>query len=92
MLGKMSLDLLNLETLKFLTHFREPESSLYFIFISYILIFFFSFFHYTHTCFSSSLFLSFYLLPLNSKIALYLPPPPCLDVCSSLGKEVIEIR
>jgi hypothetical protein len=29
---------------------------------------------------------------LNSKIALYLPPPPCLDVCSSSGKEVIEIR
>jgi hypothetical protein len=23
------------------------------------------------------------LLPLNSKITLYLPPPPCLDVCSS---------
>jgi hypothetical protein len=29
---------------------------------------------------------------LNSKIALYLPPPPCLDVCLSSGKEVIEIR
>jgi hypothetical protein len=29
---------------------------------------------------------------LNSKIELYLPPPPCLDVCSSSGKEVIEIR
>jgi hypothetical protein len=29
---------------------------------------------------------------LNSKIALYIPPPPCLDVCSSSGKEVIEIR
>jgi hypothetical protein len=28
---------------------------------------------------------------LNSKIALYLPPPPCLDVCSSSGKKVIEI-
>jgi hypothetical protein len=34
----------NLETLKFLMHFREPESSLYFIFISYILIFFSSLF------------------------------------------------
>jgi hypothetical protein len=33
-----------------------------------------------------------YLLPLNFKIALYLPPPPCLDVYSSLGKEVIKIR
>jgi hypothetical protein len=29
---------------------------------------------------------------LNSKIALYLPPPPCLDICSSSGKYVIEIR
>jgi hypothetical protein len=29
---------------------------------------------------------------LNSKIALYLPPPPCLGVCSSSGKELIEIR
>jgi hypothetical protein len=44
----------HLETLKFLMHFRELGSSLYFIFISYILIFFsfliiFSF--YTHTFF-----------------------------------------
>jgi hypothetical protein len=52
-LEKMSLDLLNLETLKFLTHFREPGSSLYFIFISYILIFF---------LFSYFLFLSFSFL------------------------------
>jgi hypothetical protein len=29
---------------------------------------------------------------LNSKISLYLPPPPCLDVCSFPGKDVIEIR
>jgi hypothetical protein len=29
---------------------------------------------------------------LNSKMALYLPPPPCLDICTSLGKAVIEIR
>jgi hypothetical protein len=29
---------------------------------------------------------------LNSIIALYLPPPPCLDICSSSGKYVIEIR
>jgi hypothetical protein len=29
---------------------------------------------------------------LNSKIALYLPPPPCLDVCSSSDKEMIKIR
>jgi hypothetical protein len=31
----------NIESLKFLMHFREPGSSFYFIFISYILIFFF---------------------------------------------------
>jgi hypothetical protein len=30
------------------------------------------------------------LLPLNSKITLYLRPPP--DVCSSSGKKVIETR
>jgi hypothetical protein len=30
------------------------------------------------------------LLPLNSKITLYLPPPPCLDVCSS-SWEILEI-
>jgi hypothetical protein len=29
---------------------------------------------------------------LNSKVALYLPPPPSLDVCSSSSKEVIKIR
>jgi hypothetical protein len=29
---------------------------------------------------------------LNSKISLYLPLPPCLEVCSSSGKVVIEIR
>jgi hypothetical protein len=34
----------NLESLKFLMHFRKPGSSLYFIFISYILIFFSHFF------------------------------------------------
>jgi hypothetical protein len=40
----------NLETLKFLMHFKEAGSSLYFIFISYILIFFsfLIFFLYTH--------------------------------------------
>jgi hypothetical protein len=87
----------NLEPLKFLMHFREMGSSLYSIFISYILIFFFSFSH-THI-FVLSLFFSFFLShhfficsPLNSKIALYLPPLPCLDVCSSLGKEVIKIK
>jgi hypothetical protein len=86
---------LNLEILKFLMHFREPGSSLYFIFthnhiffsFSLISIFYFSFF------LSSFSFSSFFIYPpLNSKIALYLPPPPCLDVCSSSGKEVIEIR
>jgi hypothetical protein len=63
----------NLEALKFLMHFREPGSSLYFIFTQLI---FFSF--------SFSLFLD--LLPLNSKITLYLPPPPCLDVAHPRAK------
>jgi hypothetical protein len=35
----------NLGTLKFLKHFREPGSSLYFIFISYILIYIYFFSH-----------------------------------------------
>jgi hypothetical protein len=80
----------NLESLKFLMHFREPRSLLYFIF-THIHIFFLSFLL-IHIFF---LFLSHQFLicsPLNSKIALYLPPPPCLDVCSSSDKEVIEIR
>jgi 4-amino-4-deoxy-L-arabinose transferase-like glycosyltransferase len=79
----------NLEILKFLMHFREPENSLYFIF--YILTFFFLIYIF---CFSFFLFLikNFYLLPRNSKIALYLPPPASLDVCLSSGKEVTEIR
>jgi hypothetical protein len=59
MVGKMSLDLLNLETLKFLMHFREPGSSFYSIFISYILIFFL-FFSHTHI-FVLPLFFSFFL-------------------------------
>jgi hypothetical protein len=88
----------NLEALKFLMHFREPGSSFYFIFththiislFSHIYIYIFSFL-YTNfflSFFYSSIF--FICSPLNSKIALYLPPPPCLDVCSSSGKEVIE--
>jgi hypothetical protein len=41
--GKMNLDLLNLETLKFLMHFREPENSLFlFLYHVYSYIFFFS--------------------------------------------------
>jgi cellulose synthase/poly-beta-1,6-N-acetylglucosamine synthase-like glycosyltransferase len=87
----------NLEALKFLMHFREPGSSLYFYIIHTHIFFSFSyFFLYTHFFLLLSFFFSFihffYLLPLNSKIALYLPPPPCLDVCSSSSKEVIEIR
>jgi hypothetical protein len=64
--------------------------------MSYILIYFFLFLFFS--LYSLFLLLSFfihsffYLLPLNSKIALYLPPPPCLDVSSSSSKEVIEIR
>jgi hypothetical protein len=80
----------DLESLKFLMHFREPGSSLYFFFFFLIHVFFFiSFFLIFSFSFSSNFF---YLLPLNSKIALYLPPLTCLDVCSSSSKEVIEIR
>jgi hypothetical protein len=50
----------NLEALKFLMHFRESGSSLYFIIISYILIyFFFSHFFPLYSLFSSSFFLFF---------------------------------
>jgi cellulose synthase/poly-beta-1,6-N-acetylglucosamine synthase-like glycosyltransferase len=63
----------NLEALKFLMHFREPGSSLYFYFYTYS-YFFFSFFHihiffllyFIFHSFSFSFFLShqfFYLLP-----------------------------
>jgi cellulose synthase/poly-beta-1,6-N-acetylglucosamine synthase-like glycosyltransferase len=71
----------NLKALKFLMHFREPGSSLYFYFYTYsyyfsrfLIYLFLSFF----------LFLNFFLFlshknficsPLNSKIASYLPPP-----------------
>jgi hypothetical protein len=66
----------NLEALKFLMHFREPGSSLYLILFYFIFththIFFF--FSYIYFCF---FFLSHFLFApfLNSKIALYLPPP-----------------
>jgi hypothetical protein len=53
----------NLETLKLLMHFREPGRSLYFIFISYILIYFFLFFCFSHThiCVLSLVFSFFFL-------------------------------
>jgi hypothetical protein len=75
----------NLETLKFVMHFREPGSSLYFIFTQ-LLIFLFS--HtYIFSFFLFFFFLNFfYFLPLNSKITLYLPPPPCLDVARPQAK------
>jgi hypothetical protein len=61
---KMSTDLLSLEALKFLMHFREPGSSLYFYFFTHTHILFFSFSPHTYT-FSLFLFLikCFYLLP-----------------------------
>jgi hypothetical protein len=76
----------NLESLKSLMHLREPGSSLYFIFISHILIFFFLFF--SHTYIFLYFFISYFFIfsPLNSKIALYLPPPPCLDVARPRAK------
>jgi hypothetical protein len=50
----------NLESLKFLMYFREPGSSFYFIFISYILIFF-SYLYFFFLSFSFYLFLIFFL-------------------------------
>jgi hypothetical protein len=52
----------NLEALKFLMHFREPGSSLYFIF-THTHIYFFSFFS-LYSFFSFS-FSFFYLLPIE---------------------------
>jgi hypothetical protein len=90
----------NLEALKFLMHIRESGS--HFILFLHILTFFVIHIFFSLFLFLSFSFSSFFLFflshqfficsPLNSKIALYLPPPPCLDVCSSLRKEVIEIR
>jgi hypothetical protein len=76
----------NLEALKFLMHLREPGSSLYFYFYTYS--YFFSFSHIYFFIFSfSSFFLNFFICsPLNSKIASYLPPPPCLDVARPRAK------
>jgi cellulose synthase/poly-beta-1,6-N-acetylglucosamine synthase-like glycosyltransferase len=79
----------NLEALKFLMHFRELRSSLYFYFYTYsyfflvfsCISFFLSFF------LSLFLFLNFFICsPLNSKITSYLPPLPCLDVAHPRAK------
>jgi hypothetical protein len=59
----------NLETLKFLMHFREPGSSLYFISISYILIYIFFFSHFFLLSFFLSLFFNF----LSHQIFLFSP-------------------
>jgi hypothetical protein len=61
----------NLESLKFLMHFREPGISLYFIFISYILIYFFLlFFSYSYFC---SFFIFLIFLFLSHQIFLFAP-------------------
>jgi hypothetical protein len=49
----------NFENLKFLMHFREPESSLYFIFTHTHI---FSFFSFSHTHIFLSFFFSFFSL------------------------------
>jgi hypothetical protein len=74
----------NFEALKFLMHFREPGSSLYFyfyyffLFLTYIYIYIYIF---------SFFLLNFFICtPLNSKITSYLPPPPCLDVARPWAK------
>jgi hypothetical protein len=84
----------NLEALKFLMHFREPGSSPYFYFYTYSYFFFFSYISFFLSFFLSfsHFFLFFFLIkfficsPLNSKIALYLPPPPWLDVACPQAK------
>jgi hypothetical protein len=63
----------NLEALKFLMHFREPGSSLYFIFISYILIFFFSSLLLILKFFFLSLFFSFFSFSFSSNFFICSP-------------------
>jgi hypothetical protein len=80
----------NLEALKFLMHLREPGSLLYFYFYSYSYFFLFIFFFLSFFLifsFSFSSYQDFFMCsPLNSKIAFYLPPPPCLDVARPWAK------
>jgi hypothetical protein len=77
----------NLEALKFLMHFREPGSSLYFYFYFYTYSYFFLFLTYIFLSFFLSFFWHFFICsPLNFKIASYLPPPPCLDVARPRAK------
>jgi hypothetical protein len=75
MVGKMGLDLFcNLETLKFLMHFREPVSILYFF--TYSLFSFFSYIHihiYKYSYFFLSLF-SFFLFFIFYFLFFYLLP------------------
>jgi cellulose synthase/poly-beta-1,6-N-acetylglucosamine synthase-like glycosyltransferase len=84
----------NFEALKFLMHLREPGGSIYFYFYTYLYFFIFLIFLFLSFFFFLIFFLSFIKFfiysPFNSKIASYLPPPPCLDVCSSSSKEVIN--
>jgi hypothetical protein len=60
----------NLEALKFLMHFRELGSSLYFIFISYILI---SFSFLIFSLYSLFLLYFFFFLSLSHHIFLFAP-------------------
>jgi hypothetical protein len=62
----------DLESLKFLMHSREPGSSLYFIFISYILIFFSSPF-FSCMYFSLFLFFSFFSFSFSSNFFICSP-------------------
>jgi hypothetical protein len=85
----------NLEALKFLMHFREPGSSLHFIFTQliflsfshiyiFLLFFLFSFlFFFLINFFICSPWTLNYIVPTSSHM---------LRRCSSSGKEVIEIR
>jgi hypothetical protein len=93
----------NLEALKFLMHFGEPGSSLYFYFYTYSYFFSFLFSSYIYFFFfiSFSLFL-FLIFFLSHQFFLFAPlwtlncivptSSPMLRCCSSSGKEAIEIR
>jgi hypothetical protein len=58
----------NLETLKFLMHFREPGSSFYYIFISYIVLFFSFLLFFSYSYFLFFLYFSHFFLFLSHQI------------------------
>jgi cellulose synthase/poly-beta-1,6-N-acetylglucosamine synthase-like glycosyltransferase len=63
----------NLEALKFLMHFREPGSSLYFYTYSYVFSFFFIYFFFLSFSFSFFFFFFFFLIFLSHQIFFICP-------------------